>query len=125
MHDKADHCAAKSGHDARKDGPDLAGADHRHGATHEIETHEAVELTIAVAITIVGPGNLAIEREEQANGKFGHGVRRLLQSVTRTTLTLAVPSVRHHLDMRVGMDVFSSNVRVVPPRSTSLSRRWL
>jgi len=30
-----------------------------------------------------------------------------------------------HLDMRVGIGVFASNVRVVPPRRSSLSRAWL
>jgi len=69
---------AKSGHDAGKDGSDLPGADHGHRATHEIETHETVEREIPLASAIVGPRNLAIQREQQANGELGHGVRRII-----------------------------------------------
>src|SRR5262249_50247591 len=74
----ADHSAAKSGHDPGKDGPDLASADHSHSMADEIETDEAVELEIALARSIVGPRNLAIEREKQANGKLRNGVRRIV-----------------------------------------------
>jgi hypothetical protein len=30
-----------------------------------------------------------------------------------------------HLDMKVGIDVCASNVRVVPPKRISLARAWL
>src|SRR5882672_6095411 len=70
MHVEADHFAAESGHDPREDGPDLAGADYSDGTANEIEPHEAVEGEIALARAVVGPRDLAIEREEQANGKL-------------------------------------------------------
>src|SRR5260370_30253713 len=75
---KADHAAAKSGHDPGKEGADLASADHRHATTDQIETHEAIELEIAIARAIVGARNLAIERKEQANSKLGDGVGRII-----------------------------------------------
>jgi hypothetical protein len=69
---------AESGHDAGKDDSDLPRADHGHRATDEIETHETVELEISLARAIVGPRNLAVQREQQANGELGHGVRRIV-----------------------------------------------
>src|SRR5215467_6822279 len=75
---KSKHFAAKSCHDPGKDGPDFAGADHSYSMTDEVETHETIELEIAIASAIVGPRNLAIEREEQPNGKLGHRVGRII-----------------------------------------------
>ena len=74
----ADHAAAEPSHDPTEDDSDPAGADHSHGAAVEVETHEAVELEIAVARAVVGPWNLAIERQEQGDGELGHGVRRVV-----------------------------------------------
>jgi hypothetical protein len=48
------------------------------GTADNIETHETVELEIAVARPIVGARDLAIEREEEADGEFGHRVRRII-----------------------------------------------
>src|SRR6266540_718882 len=78
MHVEADYFAAESGHDPRKDGPDLAGAEYSDGTANEIEAHETVKREIALARAVVGPRNLAIEREEQASGKLGHGVWRII-----------------------------------------------
>src|ERR1700720_3998251 len=81
MQVKSNQFATKSSHDPSKDATDFASSDHSHGAANEIEAHEAVELKIAFASAIVGPRNLAIEREEQANGKLGHGVWRIVGDV--------------------------------------------
>ncbi len=35
------------------------------------------------------------------------------------------PTAPYHLDMRVGIGVCVSNVRVVPPSRSSMSRAWL
>jgi hypothetical protein len=81
MQVKSNQFATKSSHDPSKDATDFASSDHSHGAANEIEAHEAVELKIAFASAIVGPRNLAIEREEQANGKLGHGAWRIVGDV--------------------------------------------
>ena len=78
MYVKADHFAAKTSHDPGKDRANLAGSDHSHSTANEIKAHEAVECEITLARAIVSPMDLPIERKEQANGKLGHGVRRIV-----------------------------------------------
>src|SRR4029453_6680937 len=80
---------AEPGHDAGKDDADLPRADHGHRATDEIEAHETVELEIPLASAIVSPRNLAIQREQQANGELGHGVRRIIDDADDLDAQLA------------------------------------
>ena len=93
---EADQRAAESGHDAGEDGADLPRADHPHRPTHEIETHETVELEIPLARAIVGARNLAIQREEEADGKLGHGVGKIIDNAH--DLDAELPR-RPHVDM--------------------------
>src|SRR5262245_46451704 len=75
---ESEQVAAKSSHDARKYGPDLAGPDDGHRTTDQIETHEAVELEVSFASAVVSARNSAIEREQQAHGEFGHRIWRIV-----------------------------------------------
>src|SRR5262249_35206270 len=68
----------KSGHDPGKDGPDPSRTEDSYGTAYEIEAHESVEVEVAFASAVVGPRDLAVEREQQADGKLGHGVRRIV-----------------------------------------------
>nr|GEU28290.1 hypothetical protein [Tanacetum cinerariifolium] len=74
----ADHGAAEARHDARKDGADLAGADHAHGLAVQIKAHQAVEIEIALARAHAGAGDLAVDCQQQADGKLGHRMRRII-----------------------------------------------
>ena len=70
--------------------PIFSRADHGHRTTDQIETHETIELEIPLASAIVGPRDLAIQREQEADGKLGVKVVRVVDYSPNSVAEFAV-----------------------------------
>jgi hypothetical protein len=57
---------------------DLAGADHADRLAMQVETHQAIQVEIAVARAHAGAGDLAVHRQQQADREFRHRMRRII-----------------------------------------------
>ncbi len=69
--------AAEAGEDLGRGGADDAGADDAHRAAVQVEAEQAVEREVAVAHAVVGPVDLAVQREDERDCVLGDGVRRV------------------------------------------------
>jgi hypothetical protein len=69
------HLAAEMPQQPCNDRSDLPRADHRRRLARHVETHQSLEREVPLAHTVVGPMDLAIQRQHERQGVFGHGVR--------------------------------------------------
>jgi hypothetical protein len=74
---RGEHPAAEAEHDPGEHRADLAGADDPDGPAVQVEAEQAVQREVALADPVVGPVDLAVEREDQADGVLGDGVGRV------------------------------------------------
>jgi hypothetical protein len=71
------HLAAQVPQQPGHDRADLAGADHRCRLARHVEADQPLEREVAVAHTVVGSMDLAVQRQHEGQRVLGHGVRRV------------------------------------------------
>ena len=92
---------AEAAKDLRRDFPDSACADNANGLAGDVETDQPGEREVVFADAVPSAVNLTIQREQQPDGVFGHGMGR----------------IRWHADNGQPQRLRRSQVHIVEPRT--------